>query len=72
MPTIGGQGAHAGEVGPSPVDRIEIELEVARVEDDPLRREEGGGERVRHRVGDRNELDLTGPDLPPLAVDRRG
>ena len=52
--TIGaGQLPHPREVGPAAVDRLQVELEIARVEDDPLRGVEGDGERIGHRVGDR-------------------
>src|SRR5258707_874256 len=46
----------------------EVELEVAGVEDHALGRVEGGGEAVRHRVADRDELAVEGTDLAPLAV----
>ena len=62
------QGADAGQVGEAAVDRGEVDLEVARVQDHPLRGVEGGGEAVRHRVGDGDELDVEGPDLAALAV----
>ena len=72
MPSLRGQGAHPGQVGPSAVHRVEVELEVTRVEDHALGRVEGGGEGVRDRVGDRDELDVTGTDPPAVAVgDRR-
>ena len=67
----GGDLADAGEVGPPPVDRRQVELEVAAVEHDALRGVEGEGEAARHRVGDGDELDLEGADLAPLAVARR-
>ena len=63
--------ADAGQVGEPAVDRREVELEVARVQDRALRRVEGGGEAVRHRVGHRDELDLARPDAPALAVAHR-
>ena len=66
-----GDGAHAGEVGEPPVDRGEVELPVARVHQHALRRVERGGEAVGHRVGDRDELHVEGPDLAALAVDDR-
>ncbi len=59
---------HPRKVGPTPVDRLKIEFEVTGVEDDPLRCVEGDGERVGHRVGDGDELHVTGPDAAPLAV----
>ena len=51
-----GDGADAGQVGDAAVDRREVELQVARVQDHALRRVEGGGEAVGHRVGDGDEL----------------
>ena len=45
-PVDGGEGADAGEVGDAPVDRGEVELEVARVQDHALRRVERDGEGV--------------------------
>ena len=74
-PRVGGQRAHPGQVGAAPVHRVEVDLEVARVEDDPLGGVEGGGEGVGHRVGDRDELDLERADPAALAVldrDERG
>ena len=65
---VGGQRAHAGQVGAPAVDRVQVDLEVARVEDDALWGVEGGGEGVGHRVGDRDELDVARADAPPLAV----
>ena len=53
------------------VDRREVELEVARVEDHALGRVEGGGEPVGHRVGDGDELAVEGADPAPLAVGHR-
>ena len=64
----GGNLPDAGEVGPAPVDRRQIKLEVAAVEHDALRGVEGEGEAARHRVRHRDELDLEGTDLAPLAV----
>jgi hypothetical protein len=58
-----GDGADAGQVGEAPVDRGEVDLEVARVQDHALRGVEGDGEGVGHRVGDRDELDLERSDL---------
>ncbi len=66
-----GDGAHAGEVGEAAVDRREVELPVAGVQEHALRRVERGGEAVRHRVGDGDELHVEGPDHPALAVDDR-
>ena len=63
-----GDGAHAGQVGEAAVDRGEVELPVARVQDHALRRVEGRGEAVGHRVGDRDELHVERPDHPALAV----
>ena len=66
-----GDGADAGEVGEAAVDRREVELPVARVQDHALRRVERGGEPVGHRVGDRDELDVERADLAALAVGHR-
>jgi hypothetical protein len=63
-----GQLPHAGEVGAAAVDRLQVQLEVARVEDDTLRGVEGDGERVGHRVGDRDELHVTRPDAAAFPV----
>ena len=65
---VGGDGSDAGEVGATSVDRREIELEVAGVEDDSLRRVDRDRVRVGHRVGDGDELDVERTDHPPLAV----
>ena len=67
-PRVGGQRAHPGQVGPAAVHRVEVDLEVAGMEDDPLRGVEGGGEGVGDRVGDRDELDVARSDPPSLAV----
>ena len=64
-------GADAAEVGVAAVDRREVELPVARVQDHALRRVERGGEAVGHRVGDGDELDVERADHPALAVVRR-
>ena len=45
-----------------------VELEVPRVHDDALRGVQRQRERARHRVGDRDELDVARPDAPPLVV----
>ena len=63
-----GQRADAGQVGAPAVHRLQVELEVARVQDHALGRVEGDGEGLGHRVGDRDELDVARPDLQPLAV----
>ena len=57
-----GQLAHPRQVGAPPVDGLEVELEVARVQDHALRGVEGDGERLGHRVGHRDELDIAGAD----------
>ena len=57
-----GQGADGGQVGDPPVDRREVDLEVARVQDHALGGVEGGGEAVGHRVGDGDELAVEGPN----------
>ena len=59
------------EVGEAAVDRREVELEVAGVQDRALRRVERGGEAVRHRVGDRDELAVERADPAALAVVHR-
>ena len=46
----------------------EVELEVAGVQDDALRRVHGDGVGVGHAVGDGDELDVERADLHPLAV----
>ena len=56
------------EVGAPAVDRREVELEVAGVQHDALRRVHRDGVGVRHRVGDRDELDVERADPRPLAV----
>ena len=66
-----GQGPDPGQVGGPPVDRGQVDLEVARVQDHALRGVEGGGEAVGHRVGDRDELHVERPDLAPLPVAHR-
>ena len=68
MPIGLGQLTHAGEVGPTAVHRLQVQLEVARVQDHALRGVEGDGEGVGHRVGDRDELDVARPDAAPLPV----
>ena len=57
-PSLDGDRADAGQVGAAAVDRGQVELEVTRVQDHALRRVERGRERVGHRVGDRDELDV--------------
>ena len=61
--------AEQREVGAPAVDRREVELEVAGVDDRALGREERDREPVRHRVRDRDELAVDRPDAPPFAVD---
>ena len=65
---VGRDRADAGEVGAAAVDRREVELEVAGVQDDTLRRVHRDRVGVRHRVGDGDELDVERADHPPLAV----
>ena len=50
------------------VDGGQVDLEVTRVEDDALRGVHGNRVRVRHRVGDRDELDVERTDRDGLAV----
>ena len=59
------------EVGEAAVDRGEVELPVAGVQDHALRGVERGGEAVGHRVGDGDELDVERADLAALAVGHR-
>ena len=59
------------EVGLAAVDRREVELEVAAVQDRARGRVVRGGERVRHRVRDRDELAVERADHAPLAVVHR-
>ena len=71
MPGPVGQRADAGQVGAPAVHRVQVELEVPRVQDDALGGVEGDGEGVGHRVGDRDELDVARADRPTLAVGHR-
>ena len=64
----GREGADPGQVGPPAVDRQQVELEVAGVQEDALGGVERDGERVGHRVGDRDELDVARPDTAALTV----
>jgi hypothetical protein len=68
MPGSPGDGADAAQVGQSTVDRREVDLEVAGVQDRALRGVERRGEPLGHRVGDREELAVERADLPALAV----
>src|SRR5450755_365270 len=63
-----GQLTHAGEVGPTAVHRLQVQLEVAGVQDHALRGVEGDGAGVGHRVGGGDELDVARPDADPLPV----
>ena len=63
MPSVLASCADAGEVGAPVVDRREVELEVAGVEDHALRRVHGDGVGVGHAVGDGDELDVERADL---------
>ena len=67
-----GQGPDPGQVGGPAVDRRQVDLEVPGVQDHALGGVEGGGEAVRHRVGDGDELHVERADLAPLAVARPG
>ena len=60
--------ADAGQVGASRVDRRQVDLEVAGVEHHTLRGVDRNGVGVRHRVGDRDELDEQCADVDLLAV----
>jgi hypothetical protein len=64
----GGQGADAAEVGEPAVDRREVELEVARVQDHALAGVHGDGVGPGHGVRHRDELDVERPDATALAV----
>jgi hypothetical protein len=66
--TLVADGGQARDVRAAPVDGREVELEVARVQDDPHLRVEGQRVREGHRVGHGNELHLEGPDPAALAV----
>ena len=78
---VGQQQAHAAvaarelaeqrEVGAAAVDRREVELEVAGVDDRARGREERDREAVRHRVRDRDELAVDRADAAALAVGDR-
>ena len=61
--------AEEREVRVPPVDRCEVELEVAGVDDRAGGREERGGEAVRHRVRDGDELAVERSDAAALAVE---
>ena len=65
-----GELAEQREIGVAAVDRREVELEVAGVDDRALGREVRDREAVRHRVGDRDELAVDRPDAPAFAVER--
>ena len=60
-----------GQVGRTPVDRSRVELEVARVDDDPFWRIEGHPGAVRNRVRDGDQLELEWAFLGPLVVAER-
>jgi hypothetical protein len=60
--------AEEGEVRLAPVDGVEVELEVARVEDRARRCEERRRQRVRNGVRHGYELTLEGPDAAALPV----
>src|SRR2546430_711802 len=64
---VGRNGADPRQVGEPTVDRSQVELEVARMQHDPLRRVEGGGETMRDRMGHGYELDIEGADAAALA-----
>ena len=68
MPFVLRQLADPCKVGSALVDRREVDLEVARVEHHPLRGVHGDRVSVRHRVGDRDELDEERTDVDLLAV----
>src|SRR5438552_18240106 len=63
--------AQQREVGVTPVDRREIQLEVAGVDDRALGGEERDRESVRYGVGDRHELAVARSYTAPLAVGPR-
>ena len=68
---VGGDGTDAGQVGEAAVDGREIELEIAGVEDDSLRRVERRGHAMGNRVGHGDELDVERSDLTALAIGHR-
>ena len=59
------------QIGATPVDRREVELEVAAVHDGADRREERDREAVRNRVRDRDELAVDRTDPAALTVGNR-
>ncbi len=63
-----GELAEARQVAAPMVDRGEVDLEVARVQHDALRRVDGDRMGVGHGMGDRDELDVERPDGDRLAV----
>ena len=65
---VGGDGTDARQVGATSVHGREIQLEVARVQDDPLRRVHGHREGVRNRVRHGDELHVEGSDHATFAV----
>ena len=67
-PLVGGNGADTRQVGATPIDRGEVDLEVAGVQDHTLRCVDRNGVGVRHRVSDRDELDVERTDHAALAV----
>ena len=67
-PRIAGESTDAGQSRPPPVHGREVELEVAGVQDQPLRRGEGGDEAAGHRMGDRHGLALEWPGAEAVPV----
>ena len=68
MPSFWAMAPIDAEVGEAAVDRVQVQLEVAGVQDRALRGVDGGGEAVGHRVGDGEELAVERADLQPLVV----
>jgi hypothetical protein len=59
--------SEAGQVERFTVERRLIDLEVAGMDDDALRRVDGHGDTVRHAVRDADELNRERPDLDDVA-----
>ena len=68
---IVGEGADTAEVGAAPVDRGEVELEVARVQDHALRGVERRDVARGDRVGHREEFAVERTDIDPVTVVHR-
>ena len=62
------QGRQPGNIGASPINRGQIQFEIARVHDDADGRVNGERVRRRYRVSDRNELDLKRTNASTFAI----